>query len=72
MVKFIRKARGHFVTLIEVSMCLIECISGHNLLAQQVEKLVRHVLMIFHAAGQFEVMLIRIVTSDKITKFDVI
>ena len=28
--KFTRKASGHFVTLIEVDMHLIECISGHN------------------------------------------
>ena len=26
---FARKARGHFVTLIEICMSLIECISGH-------------------------------------------
>ena len=30
MVKFTRKARGHFVTLTESSMPLVECISGHN------------------------------------------
>ena len=28
MVKFIRKARGHFVLLIQAGMRLIECISG--------------------------------------------
>ena len=30
MVKFTRKARGHFVTFIESGMHLIKCISGHN------------------------------------------
>ena len=60
------------MTLIEVGMHLIECISGHTSLAQQVEKFVRHASTIFRLAGQFEVMLMRIVTSDKITKFDVI
>ena len=30
MVKFTRKAGGHFVTLTEGSMPLVECISGHN------------------------------------------
>ena len=30
MVKFTWKARGHFVTLIEVGMHLIACISGHK------------------------------------------
>ena len=30
MLKFTRKASGHFVTLIEMVMCLITCISGHN------------------------------------------
>ena len=29
MVKFTRKATGHFVTLIEIAMHLITCISGH-------------------------------------------
>ena len=28
--KFTRKTRGHFVTLIGISMHLTECISGHN------------------------------------------
>ena len=31
MVKFPRKARGHFVTLIKVGMHLIECISGQKI-----------------------------------------
>ena len=30
MMKFARKAKGHFAMLIEVGMHLIECISGHN------------------------------------------
>ena len=30
MVKFMRKVKGLFVTLIEISIHLIECISGHN------------------------------------------
>ena len=30
MVKYTRKASGHFVTLIEIGMHLTECISGHN------------------------------------------
>ena len=29
MVKFTRRAMGHFVTLIEIAMHLITCISGH-------------------------------------------
>ena len=31
MVKFTRRAMGHFVTLIEYGMHLISCISGHNI-----------------------------------------
>ena len=34
MVKFMRKARGQFVTLIKVGIHLIECISGHNSFVQ--------------------------------------
>ena len=30
MVKFTRKARRHFVSLIESGIRLVECISGHN------------------------------------------
>ena len=30
MVKFTRKAMGHFVTLTEIGMHLIECIAGYN------------------------------------------
>ena len=30
MVKFTRKGKGHFVSLSESSMHLMECISGHN------------------------------------------
>ena len=30
MVKFTRRATGHFVTLIEISIHLITCISGHT------------------------------------------
>ena len=30
MVNFTRKATGHFVTLTESGMYLIECIAGHN------------------------------------------
>ena len=30
MVKFTRKARGHFVMLIESGMHRFECIAGHN------------------------------------------
>ena len=30
MVKFMRKAKGHIVTLTEICMHLIEYISGHN------------------------------------------
>ena len=37
MVKFRKKARGHFVTLIQIGMHLIECTSGHNS-AASVEK----------------------------------
>ena len=29
MIKFTRRATGHFVTLIEIAMHLITCISGH-------------------------------------------
>ena len=29
MVKFMRRATGHFMTLIEIGMNLIMCISGH-------------------------------------------
>ena len=31
MIKFTRRATGHFVTLIEIAMHLITCISGHML-----------------------------------------
>ena len=51
MVKFQRKATGHFVTLIEIGMHLIMCISGHNCHLDEGLMLETEALKSFHSGN---------------------